>query len=378
MRCLPRLLPGLVAGLLLGGVAPVAHAADDVPRLRVTTLASGLDHPWDVKHLPGVGLLVSERERATLSVVRDGTTTTLDLEGDPVWVSGETGLMGLAVDPAFAETRRFYSCQGATTDAGRNEVRVVAWRLDDDGAGARQTEVLLRGIRATSGRHGGCRLLVTRGGALLVGTGDAAVGRLPHDRGSLNGKVLRLDPTTGRPSPGNPWVGARDRERRYVLTYGHRNVQGLAQRADGSLWSVEHGTDRDDEVNLLRPGGDYGWDPGPGYDESVPMTDRSLPGRQRAARWRSGSPTVAPSGGAWVRGAGWGALRGRLAVAVLKDERMMFQRYDGRGRLRGVRSPRALTRWGRLRAVTALPGGALVVTTDNGDGQDRVLRVTPR
>ena len=80
-----------------------------------------------------------------------------------------------------------------------------------------------------------------------------------------------------------------------MFTYGHRNVQGLAQRRDGTLWSVEHGSYRDDEVNLLRPGGDYGWNPVPGYNESVPMTDQSLPGRQVGARWRSGDPTLATS-----------------------------------------------------------------------------------
>jgi glucose/arabinose dehydrogenase len=100
-----------------------------------------------------------------------------------------------------------------------------------------------------------------------------------------------------------------------VWTWGHRNVQGLAQRGDGTLWSVEQGSYRDDEVNLLVAGGDYGWNPVPGYDESVPMTDQSLPGRQIAAKWRSGDPTIATSGAAFVQGRRWGALNGALAVA---------------------------------------------------------------
>ena len=91
---------------------------------------------------------------------------------------------------------------------------------------------------------------------------------------------------------------------RYVHTYGHRNVQGLAQREDGTLWSAEHGPDRDDEVNLLKNGGDYGWNPVPGYNESVPMTDQGLPGKQVAAAWSSGFPTVATSGASFVAGKG--------------------------------------------------------------------------
>ena len=162
-----------------------------------------------------------------------------------------------------------------------------------------------------------------------------------------------------------------------MWTYGHRNVQGLAQRDDGSLWSVEQGSYRDDEVNLLVPGGDYGWNPVPGYDESVPMTDQSLPGDQQDARWSSGDPTLATSGGAWVSGKQWGSLDGTLAVAALKASKLLFIRFDADGRLVSVTQPGRLARFGRLRSVTAARNGDLLVTTDNGDG-DRVLRVSPR
>ena len=361
-----------------------AAPARPVPALRVRTVLDGLDHPWDVRRLPGAGLLVSERDRATLTLLEDdGTRRVLDFPSEEVWVSGETGLMGLEVDPDFRTNRRFYTCQGGVRAGGGHDVRVRAWRLSADATRARPAGVLVRGIRATSGRHGGCRLLITRAGALLVGTGDAAVGTGPRDLRSLGGKVLRVDRFTGRGLRSNPWSGAEAAHRRLLLTYGHRNVQGLAQRADGSLWSVEHGPDRDDEVNLLRPGGDYGWNPvprggGAGYDESVPMTDHRLPGRQRRARWRSGTPTLATSGATFVRGAGWGVYGGTLAVAALKAERVLFQRYDRAGRLTRVRAPLALRGLGRLRSVTRAPGGALLLTTDGRADGDRVLKVTPR
>jgi glucose/arabinose dehydrogenase len=237
---------------------------------------------------------------------------------------------------------------------------------------------LLTGLPSSSGRHGGCRLLILRDGSLLVGTGDAAVGTNPHNLRSLGGKTLRLDPSTGAPWPGNPFIDAGNRRKRYVHTYGHRNVQGLAQRRDGSLWSVEQGTYRDDEVNRLRRGADYGYNPVPGYNEQVPMTDRSLPGPQRAARWRSGNPTLATSGGTWVYGAQWGALNGTLAVAALKAERVIFMKFDAGGHLRWTRAPGALRRFGRIRSLTQATDGDLLVTTDNGNGNDAVLRVTPR
>jgi glucose/arabinose dehydrogenase len=213
---------------------------------------------------------------------------------------------------------------------------------------------------------------------MLVGTGDAATGTNPEDLHSLGGKTLRLDRRTGKPWPTNPFVHAANRNKRYLHTYGHRNVQGLAQRRDGSLWSVEQGTDRDDEVNKLVNGGDYGYNPVPGYNESVPMTDQSLPGHQVEARWSSGNPTLATSGGTFVQGRKWGALNGALAVAALKASRIVFLTFDKAGHLTRTRAPQALQQYGRLRSVTVAPNHDLLITTDNGSGNDVILRVSPR
>ena len=84
------------------------------------------------------------------------------------------------------------------------------------------------------------------------------------------------------------------------------------------MWAVEHGPTIDDEINLLSAGGNYGWNPVPGYNQSVPMTDLvQFPGAIEA-RWSSGDPTLATSGGIFLEGAGWDEWEGRLAVAVLK------------------------------------------------------------
>lgn len=358
---------------------PVQHEGlrRPAPRLRIRTVVGGLENPWDVQHIGRARFLVTERDRARLSLVAQGRRRTVAFPSRSVWTSGETGLMSLAVDPRFGRNHRFWTCHGGFLADGGHEVRVVAWRLRRDPLRARRIGVVLSGIQATSGRHGGCRLLLTGRRELYVGTGDAAVGTNPRNQRSLNGKVLRLDARTGRAWPTNPWIDAASRHRRLVLTYGHRNVQGLARRRDGSVWSVEHGPDRDDEVNRLRPGGDYGWHPVPGYNELVPMTDHALPGVQVSARWRSGSPTIATSGASWVHGRSWGRLRGTLAVAALKGSRVLFMRFDDRGRLRWVRAPRPLRQLGRLRSVTSMPGGDLLVTTSNGT-DDRVLRVSPR
>jgi aldose sugar dehydrogenase len=368
----------LVTGTLTGPPPSVA-GADTVsdrearaPQLRVRTVARGLQHPWDVQQATGGRLVVSERDRARVSVVRKGRRRTLADLSRLVWVSGETGLMSLAVDPA---ARTLWACHGSRR--GGTHVQVSRWRVGRKWTRLSSRRTLLTGLPSTSGRHGGCRLLLDRDSdALLVGTGDAAVGANPRDLDSLGGKVLRVHRHTGAPMPGNPFGGASS-ARRFVWTYGHRNVQGLAQRDDGSVWSVEHGSYRDDEVNRLVAGGDYGWNPVPGYDETVPMTDQSLPGEQQDAAWSSGTPTIATSGAAWVRGSQWGALEGTLAVAALKGSEVLFLRFDAAGALTAVTRPPRLQRLGRLRTITSARDGDLLVTTDNG-ARDRVVRVSPR
>lgn len=349
--------------------------SDRVPDLDVEVVNDELDHPWDVADIGEDRFLVTERERAVLSLIADGERREIPLVDNDIWVSGETGLMGLEIDPDFADNRRIYTCQGWN---GGEDVRVISWTLDAGLTRATQERTLIDGFPTTSGRHGGCRLLITSDGALWVGTGDAADERNPRNLDSLGGKTLRLDPETGEPWPGKPWAGDEG-PRRFITSFGHRNVQGLAQRADGTIWSVEHGPDRDDEVNEITLGGDYGWNPGSGYDESVPMTDQDLPGKQTEAAWSSGNPTVATGGGTFIPVQDrWGAYGGALAVAVLKDQELLVLSFDESGKLNEERSPDVMKDYGRLRTVSLAADGDLLVTTDNGGGEDVLLRVTPR
>ena len=342
----------------------------------VTERARGLDHPWDVQSLQPGWLLVSERDQATLSVIKGKRVVKVKFPTRKIWVSGETGLMGLAVDPAYKKNRRIYTCSGWRT-AGGHDIRVNVWHLNRQATKAKLVRPLLTGLPTTSGRHGGCRLLIAKDGSLYVGTGDAAVGTNPRNLNSLGGKTLRLNRTTGRPWPTNPLVNGSG-PRRYIDSLGHRNIQGLAQRADGTIWSVEHGPDRDDEINLIKPGGDYGWHPVPGYNESVDMTDQDLPGDQIEAAWSSGSSTIATSGASWVKGQGWGPYAGTLAVGVLKDSEVAFFKFNADGEFTAMVTPPQLKRFGRIRSVTSLSNGKLLLTTDNGGDSDRVLQVSPR
>ena len=359
--------------------APSTPAPD--PALDVAVVAEGLDHPWDVAQAPDGTLLLDERAGGFTAVLPDGTVRELRADLGDLFATGETGQMGLVLDPGFAQNRRLYSCQGVEVDGGA-EIQVIAWTVDAGWTTAtRVADPLVGGIPANEriGRHGGCRLRFDPAGALLVGTGDTADPDAAQDPGTLGGKVLRVDPATGEAADGNPFLGRVDADPR-VWTYGHRNVQGLAVRpGSADVYAAEHGPRRDDEVTLLRPGGNGGFAPtGPGYGEFVPMTDTSLSG-VLPPTWASGDPTIAASGITFLDGEPWQGYDGLLLVGVLKDQGVLALRLADDGTLvEQFRLPELEGTYGRIRTVQQGGDGALYVTTDNGGGEDRLLRVTPR
>ena len=380
-----------VAPLIACAVTPAGAAVVPVPSLSIAAAApaldvavvvDGLDLPWDVAQAPDGTLLLDERPGGLTAVLPDGTVREVQADFADLFVLVETGLMGLVLDPAFEENRSFYTCQGAR-DGDSADVEVIAWTVDDQWRTAtRVADPLLDGIPVNEGigQHSGCRLRFDPTGALLVGTGDNIVGTTPQDLGSLAGKVLRIDAATGKPAPDNPFAD-RSGAPAFVWTYGHRNVQGLAVRpGSGQVYATEHGSYRDDEVTLLRPGGNGGWNPvgSGGYDDSVPMTDPSLPDVMLPS-WASGDPTIAPSGSTFLAGPHWGDYEGLLLLGVLKGRGVLALRLADDGTLlEQFRLPELEGTYGRIRAVQQGGDGALYVTTDNGGGADRLLRVTPR
>ena len=179
------------------------------PTLRVTTVARNLDIPWDVRPVGEGRLLFTQRDRARLTLVEaDGDTRGVGFPSRRVWVSGETGLMGLAIDKDFAENRRIYTCQGWKLPRGRKDIRVIAWKLDPGLTAVGRPDVLVKGIPTVSGRHGGCRLLIARNGALLVGTGDAAVDQEPAEPALLRRQDVAPRPGD-RPAVADQPLGTR-------------------------------------------------------------------------------------------------------------------------------------------------------------------------
>lgn len=370
--------------LTLTAVSSPSQAAP--PSLDVEVLEDGLSIPWDLTFLPDGAMLFTQRDLKTVTLRKTNGDTSVVLNSPTgMWNSGETGLMGIEADTTDSTGLTFFTCHGYKSGTTQ-DVRVVRWRLNAERTSATLDRTLFGGLPSTTGRHAGCALLKGGSYALYVGTGDAATGKVPQSRTSGGGKVLRVDTRTGAGYSGNPYISSSVAMKRRLFTYGHRNVQGLARHSSARVWSVEHGSYRDDEVNALVSGGNYGWNPvprkagDPSYNEgsNSPMTDYAISGTQRGAAWRSGDPTVATSGATFLYGSMWGEYEGRLAVTALKDQSLrvipVISKYD----LGSSTRPAALNgTYGRLRAAVQGPDGALYITTSNGGGSDKILRVTP-
>jgi aldose sugar dehydrogenase len=346
------------------------------PALDVTTVIGDLEHPWDVVAAPDGTILTGERSGRFVALRPGGQPTEVKADLADLFANSETGLMGIALASDFAQSRKVFTCQGFR-DSNTTDIRVIAWTVDADWSQLTRTGTVLTGLPVSNGRHGGCRILPRPDGTLFVATGDSARPTVSQDVGSLGGKVLHIDATTGRPAAGNPFPDSP------IYTLGHRNVQGLAVRpGTEAVYSVEQGSSRDDEVNLLRSGGNYGWRPDRNpsrYDESVPMTDPERVPGAIAAVWSSGPSTIATASGSFITGQAWGRWNGALAVGVQKGQHLMLLRLsdDGTTVADEVAPPELDGKFGRIRTVSAQPDGSLLLTTDNGS-DDVVLRVTPR
>ena len=371
---LAALLPVLAAAAgcnsLLGGPGEGAGAdpgrtSDDLGQAAPRTVASGLEVPWEIRFLPGGDLLVSERPGRLVRLSPDGER----FRSDPVpgvVAIGESGLMGLALDPAFGDNRRIYVCYTTETDAGLlNRVDRFVYAED----GLEGPAPVLRGMGAAR-FHDGCRLEFGPEGSLFVTMGDAGNASSAQSSTSLNGKVLRITPD-GEAHPDNPFDNP-------VHSLGHRNPQGLAFDDAGRTWITEHGPSGlrsgRDEINLVVAGSNYGWPEIRGDETASGMVSPVT---------HSGSDTWAPAGAAWHDGSlFFGGLRGEslyeapIPADAIRPTATEALNVEVRAHFAGE--------YGRIRAVRRGPDGMLYFGTSNRDGRgdpgpedDRILVVDP-
>ena len=370
----------LAFALLTPGCAsaqPEGVVQSERARFRISTFATGLQNPWGAAVLPDGRLLVTERPGRMRLVGTDGSVSAPLSGVPPVEASGQGGLLGIALAPDFATTREIFLCQAALVPRGAL-TRLVRARLLPDASGLEAVQsVLDAGPPQFRGRnHFGCRIVFDRQGHLFLSTGERNEGSRAQDLSDLAGKVIRLT-RDGRIPPDNPFLG-RPGARGEIWSYGHRHPQGLALNPwTGSLWEAEFGPLGGDEVNLIRPGANYGW---PLVSDGLTYGGSPIGSGQRSgegitdpiAAWRPGN-NFSPSGIAFYDAAAFPDWRGSLFIAALNPPGLVRLTTDG-DRVTG--EERLLfDRRIRMRDVVVARDGALLILTDERAG--RILRLTP-
>src|SRR5688500_7027759 len=233
---------------------PTAGAGGD---LRITEIATGLEHPWSVALLPDGGFLVTERPGRLLHIAANGTKSAPITGVPPVWANGQGGLLDVVLAPDFATSRRIYLSYAEAGDNGTAGTAVSSATLGD-GALTDVKLVYRQEPKLTGGNHFGSRLAFDGQGHIFISQGERNDRPTAQKLDMLQGKLVRLH-LDGRVPRDNPFVG-QPGVRPEIWSYGHRNMQGLAfDPRTNKLWESEHGPRGGDELNLPQPGRNYGW-----------------------------------------------------------------------------------------------------------------------
>ena len=338
-------------------------------RVNVEIVAERLDHPWSLAFLPDGRMLVTERPGRLRVVERDGRLSE-PVRGLPrVHAEGQGGLLDVIPDPDFASNRTIYFAYAEPGEGGASTA--VARASLGDGA-LDNVQVIFRQEPKVSGsNHFGSRLVIARDGTLFVTTGDRFKFEPAQDLSGHLGKLIRINRDGSVPQD-NPLVG-RAGARPEIWSYGHRHIQGAALHPQtGVLWIHEYGPRGGDELNIPKPGGNYGWplvswgNHYSGQDIPDPPTRPDLEGSVH--HW---TPAISPSGMAFYTGdlfAGW---RGNLLIGGLTSRGIVRVGLEGER----VTGEERISLDARIRDVRQGPDGAVYALTDETRGE--ILRLTP-
>ena len=376
-----RRLHALSLALVLALSADAALGAEtrDFPSehgtVRVTTVAEGLEHPWGLTFLPDGRMLVTERPGRLRVVSADGRLSK-PISGVPrVQARGQGGLLDVALHPRFGDNQLVYlsfsepGSGGAGTSVARG--RLVGEALQD-------VEVIFRqSPKVDTGFHYGSRLVFDREGKLYVSSGDRGMQDTAQDLARGQGKLFKLN-DDGTPAPGLPFAN-RDGAHPGIFSYGHRNIQGMALHpTTGLVWTHEHGPRGGDEINVPRPGRNYGWPVityGINYNGST-IGDglKAKDGMEQPLhQW---TPSLGASGLAFYTADRFPAWKGNAFVGALALTHLERVVLEGE---RVVDTEPLLDDWNqRIRDVRQGPDGALYVLTDARNGHVARVELLPR
>jgi len=365
----------LPLGAFLFGVSP--GGAGEVVRTEyhdvdVSVVMGGLRHPWGMAFLPNGDLLITERGGRLLSI-RAEEGISREIAGLPeIEEIGQGGLMGIALHPDFAAQPWVYLAHAASGPGGAG-TEVIRGRLE--AMALRDVETIFRALpKARGGRHFGSRLVFAPDGTLFISLGERGESDAAQDLRDHRGSLIRINDDGSVPAD-NPFSDHPD-TRPEIYAYGNRNMQGMALNPDtATVWTHEHGPQGGDEINIMRPGANYGW-PVITYGVNYVIGTRIGEGTHKAGmeqpihHW---VPSIAPSGMTFYTGDRLPDWRGDLFVGSLKFGLLVRLAVDGE-RITG--EERLLNnRYGRIRDVTQGPDGCLYLLTDSPNG--RLLKIAP-
>ena len=356
------------------GSAQVISSRLDGARFRVETVAGGLRVPWSIVFTPDGRMLFTERP-GRVRVFEKGHLRAAPLAViSDVEAASESGLMGMALHPQFAENHLLYLAYAYNDERGGMRVRIVRFR--ETGESVVERRVIIEGIPAAR-FHAGTRLGFGPDAKLYITTGDAGERDLAQQLTSLAGKTLRLNDDGTVPAD-NPFNGRSD-ARPEIWSYGHRNAQGLDRQPTTNLmYQTEHGPSGfdgaggGDEVNIVERGRNYGW----------PLIHHRQTREGLEAPLLEYTPAAAPASGMFYRGSVFREMRGNFFFGGLRGQTLVRVVLDGR---RVVGQERLFeNQYGRIRDVAEDRDGNIYFSTSNHDGRgrparddDRIMRLVP-
>jgi len=361
---------------------PMEFDTGEGQRIRVSAWITGLENPWTIAFLPDGAALVTERP-GRLRIVRDGKLDPTPVAGAPMarnlGVSGEPGAvhgyMDVILHPNFASNKLVYICYTKPIDEKRQTTAIARGRWD--GKALVETKDIFVGQES----NGTARIAFGRDGMLYVTTAAAGPGNAAQEGNNQSGKVLRLK-DDGTVPPDNPFVGKAGYKPE-IYTLGHRSSLGLAVHpGTGQMWLNENGPNGGDEINILKPGANYGW-PIVSYGRtySGPWQQNDRPGHvgyePPLVVW---IPAIAVSGMEFYTGNRLPKWKGDVFVGSLRTgevpgtghlERILFNE-----KMEELRRESLLVELHqRIRDVKQGPDGLLYVMTDQNPGA--ILRIEP-
>jgi glucose/arabinose dehydrogenase len=329
------------------------------------------NNPWAMAFLPDGKVLVTQKE-GTLILFDPATGTKRTVSGTPTVSSkGQGALMDIVPAPDFAASKLLYFSYSEAGSGADTRVMLATATLDQAGGALKNTKVIFRGQDASTGGHYSGRIGFSPDGKYLFFTsGDRQLFDPAQDPKSTLGKVLRLN-LDGTPASGNPLAAKGFHPA--VWSYGHRNLLGVAFDKQGRLWEMEMGPRHGDEINLIKPGLNYGW---PKASNGSHYDGRDIPDHKAGDGFEAPKvfwvPAISPGGLAYYDADLFPKWKNSLFITGLSGKSLDRIALDGE-------NAKKVDHWDmgeRIRAVRTGPDGAVWLLEDGPSG--KLLMLTPK